>query len=86
MGWLSLLNAAEAGAKVPSKPGKLLAKHKGKKAEPSGLLGWMLTKYHVARHAAHGTFNRVMKVGGNSPAIEVVCAGTAIALTAGTAM
>jgi hypothetical protein len=45
------------------KPRKLLGK-KSKREEMTGVMGWAYKKYRTVRHAAHGTFNRVAKVGG----------------------
>lgn len=61
---LCWLHADTGDGKPSSKPGKLLAKHKGKKQqELTGVLGWVVKKYKAVRHVARGTFNRVMRVG-----------------------
>lgn len=50
-----------AAGKPSSKAGKLLGRS-GKKAELHGVLGWLAKQYRVARHAARGMLNRVVKV------------------------
>jgi hypothetical protein len=56
--------SAEDGGKPSSKGSKLMSKLKvQKKAEElPGVLGWAARKFRSVRHAAHGTFNRTLKV------------------------
>lgn len=57
------------------KPRKLLGKN-SKRQETTGVLGWAYKKYRTVRHAAHGTFNRVAKVGNSASTSMLVCNNT----------